>query len=496
MNPIDQIIVCVYVLAMVAVGIACRGRQESVDDYFTTRGGMSGFWGTLLVGLSLAATLFSGTSFIAFPSITFDYGLRTLVFLATFPACYFVLRYWFLPRYLTAGYTHPYDVVEESFGRPVRITASWIFVLLRLGWMATLIYAPSLLILAAFHLPESWTWPVILIVGILSTIYTVFGGIRGVIVTDAIQMLVIMAGIATSVGFIFYKLDLPLPEITATLSASNHLEWADLSLSPKAPFTLAAILIGVSIANLASYVGDQMSLQRYLATGTVKAASRSFLINICGASIVIFLLFLVGMSLVVWFAHHPVPELLNADGKMMSDKVFPYFVSYHLPTGLSGLLIAAILAATMSSLTSGINAVSGALCGDILSSRLARLKPRGQLAVARWLSVVIGLFATVAAGFVPLLGTFYEATQLLLGLFAGPLLACVILSVLKVSAPAWSILAGMIVGVAAGAIAWGLEFYSLWTSPVTFSATILVAAIGWSLFPTTSTSPPSRQITP
>lgn len=486
MHPIDQIIVCLYVLAMVVIGIACRGRQETMDDYFTAGGGMGGFWGTLLVGLSLAATLFSGTSFIAFPSITFEYGLRTLAFLATFPACYFILRYWFLPRYLSAGYTHPYDVIEERFGRPVRITASWMFVFLRLGWMATLIYAPSLLILAAFHLPDTWTWPIVLIVGALSTVYTVFGGIRGVIVTDAIQMIIIMVGIATSVAFIFWKLGLPFSEITTTLSSSGHLKWADLSLSPKEPFTLAAILIGVTIANLGNYIADQMSLQRYLATGTVKDASRSFLINICGAAVVVFLLFLVGMSLVVWFAHHPAPELLKPDGKMMSDKVFPYFVSRYLPTGLSGLLIAAILAATMSSLTSGINAVSGALSGDILSSWFQTRSTSRQLAAARWLSVFIGLFATVAAVFVPVLGTFYDASQLLLGLFAGPLLACVTLSMFETRVPSRSLLVGMLAGVVAGGGAQILEFYSLWTFPITFGTAIFIALVGRLLFPTLS----------
>ena len=493
MHPVDQAIVYLYILAMVAVGIACRGRQETVDDYFTARGGMGGFLGTLLVGLSLAATLFSGTTFITFPSITFDYGLRVLVFLASFPACYFVLRYWFLPRYLGAGYTHPYDVVEASFGRPVRLTASWMFIFLRLSWMATLIYAPTLLLLAAFHLPDTWTWPVVLTVGILSTIYTVLGGIRGVIVTDAIQMIVIMIGIAGTVGFIFWKLDLPLSGITTTLASSGHLEWANLSLSPKEPFTLAAILIGVTIANLGSYLGDQMSLQRYLATGTVKDASRSFLINICCACVVVFLLFLVGMSLVAWFAHHPAAELLNAEGKMMSDKVFPYFVSHYLPTGLSGLLIAAILAATMSSLTSGINAVSGAFCGDILSSRLEKLPPSGQLTVARWLSLFIGLFASIAAGFVPLLGGFYDATQILLGLFAGPLLACVVLSMLKTRVPAWSVLVGMLAGVGAGAGALTLGFYSLWTFPVTFGTALLIALISRLCFPA-SPDIPDRQI--
>lgn len=495
MRPLDQLIICIYVTAMVAVGIACRGRQETVADYFSARGGMGGFWGTLLVGLSLAATLFSGTSFIAFPSITFEHGLKVLMFLATLPACYFVLRYWFLPKFLSAGYTHPYDIIEESFGRPVRLTASWMFVLLRLGWMATLIYAPSLLILAAFHLPDSWTWPVILIVGLVSTIYTAFGGIRGVIVTDAIQMVIIMIGIAASVGFIYWKLNLSLSEITETLSAQGQLQWADLSLDPRTPFSLIAILIGVSIGNFSNYIGDQMSLQRYLATGTVKDSSRSFLINICGAAMVIFLLFLVGMSLSVWFAHHPSPELLDAEGKMMADKVFPYFVSHHLPSGLSGLLIAAILAATMSSLTSGINAVAGALSGDIFSSRLKDLPARKQLFLARWSSIGIGVFATCAAGLVPLLGTFYDATQLLLGLFSGPLLACIVLAMLKTRVPNWSVLIGMLVGVGAGACSKSLEFHSLWIFPATFGGALLVPLVCGRIFASLREANPSSPST-
>lgn len=462
---------------MVAVGIACRGPQENSDDYFTTRGAMSGRWGSILVGLSLAATLFSGSSFVAYPSITFEYGLRILAVLATLPACYFILRFWFLPRFLSAGHTHPYDLIEDRFGRGVRLTASWMFVLLRLGWMATLIYAPTLLILAAFHLSMTWMWPIILVTGLISTFYTVFGGIRGVIITDAIQMVVIMVGIAACVGFIFWRLALPLPEILAGLESSGHLVRADLSLDPTRPFTLAAILIGVSVSNLGSYLADQMSLQRYLATGTVAASARSFLINIIGAALVVSLLFLVGMALVAWFARHPTPELMSPSGQFMADRVFPHFVANHLPVGLSGLLIAAILAATMSSLTSGINALSGALSGDIFRAPLAKMSARKQLRIARFSSFGIGILATIAAGFVPLLGSFYEMTQILLGLFVGPLLACVILSSVRTLVPAWSMLVGMLFGVLAGAIVIQMNVHALWVSPTTFTVAILIPLV-------------------
>ena len=193
MTFIDSSIIFIYIAAIVTVGIRYRGRQDNINDYFTAQRGFGGVIGTVVVGLSLGATFFSALSFVAFPSVIYTYGITALTALAGYPAAYLALRFWFLPRYLAHAQNSPYDIVEHRFGRTTRLTASAMFVLLRLCWMAALIYAPALVVMACCNLGAEWFWPLILVIGLSSTVYTVIGGIRGVIITDAIQFLIIMA---------------------------------------------------------------------------------------------------------------------------------------------------------------------------------------------------------------------------------------------------------------------------------------------------------------
>ena len=143
------------------------------------------FSASILVGMSIAATLFSGISFLGYPSVVYKHGIMLMLMLVPFPICWVILRYWFLPRYLRIKSDDPYGFIEINLGKDVRNTAAVMFALLRIGWMAALIYAPTIAIMAAARLNSSWFWPLVLIIGISSSLYTALGGIRGVIITDA-----------------------------------------------------------------------------------------------------------------------------------------------------------------------------------------------------------------------------------------------------------------------------------------------------------------------
>ncbi|HEX7009838.1 MAG TPA: hypothetical protein VF184_07645, partial [Phycisphaeraceae bacterium] len=133
LGPLDWIIIAVYLILTIAVGILARGRQHSAEDYFTAKGGFSGVLGSILVGLSLAATLFSGISLLAFPSLVYEHGLRILGIIVTLPIAWAVLAWFFLPRYMADDWSHPYEVVEACYGRSVRRLTATLFILMRLG---------------------------------------------------------------------------------------------------------------------------------------------------------------------------------------------------------------------------------------------------------------------------------------------------------------------------------------------------------------------------
>jgi Na+/proline symporter len=426
MTLLDGAIILVYMAVVVTAGLLSRGRQASGEDYFTAGGAMQGFLGTAIVGLSVAATFFSGITFVALPSVIISDGLKVLLVFGALVPSLFIVSYWFIPRYMAFGGLHPYAIVAVRLGGTVRAATSVLFILLRVGWMAALIYAPTIVILAMLGLGAEWTWPVILIVGLSATAYSCFAGLRGVMVTDAIQMLVIIGSLLLAVLIGLSRLPFDPSGWWHILAAEGKLAPPSFTLDFTERFTVWGVLIGISVSNLAMYMGDQMSLQRYLAMGTARAAQRAFFCNLGGVMGVLSMLFGIGIVVLLWHAYHP--ELPMVDS---ADSVFPAFVATILPPGLSGLMVAAILAATMSSISSGINALAGAVTIDFIQPARPAAPPGYFLVVGRWLSAGIGAVSTVGAGLAARLGTIYDVSQAILGVFLGPILGVLVLALLN-----------------------------------------------------------------
>lgn len=476
MSPIDITIIFVYLAATLGIGIAYRGKQENAEDFFTAGGGMKSQFQTIIVGFSIAATLFSGISFVMYPATVFKTGIPVLFVLVSFPIGWVVLRYWFLPHFLSLGVKHPYDVIERKFGPNVRTINAVLYTGQRIGWMAILIYAPTLAILAATGLDEKWTWPIIILIGIGSTIYTAIGGIRGVIITDAMQFVVIALGVAMTVIFILFKLPVSMGEIIGDLKTEGAFD-LNFSWNPKVELGVWGVILGATASNIANWTSDQMSLQRYLANGDAKSACKSTVSNLIGSFFVVLLLGCVGLALAAWFHYNPDPLLPMKDGEVISDKVFPYFISKNLPIGASGFLLAAILAATISSMTSGVNTLASTITFDFRLRYGGPLTPQEQLKFGRITSIVVGIVSTIIAGVVGNLGTIFEMAQLILGLFAGPIFVCVLLSITKLKVHRIAMGLAMVAGFGSGIVVKQLGWYSMWTPVVTFLATLTTAIV-------------------
>jgi Na+/proline symporter len=312
-------------------------------------------------------------------------------------------------------------------------------------------------------------------------------------------MLVIILGVTATIASAWWQLPVPADVAWSSLKRSGRLDLLNFSLDPKAALTVWSVVFGVTVGNLTNYIGDQMSLQRYLATGDVKAASRSFLVNVIGVVAVVALLTVVGLSLFVYYAHAG-----DTTVPAKPDQVFPHFVATRLPVGVAGLLLAALLAAT--SIPSGINTLAAVLTLDF-HARIAGLRQgendrsksavnnappdpvegsmiplndthSDERALATWgkfYSLVIGLAATGAAGVVSSLGTLFELSQIILGVFAGPLLSCIVVAVGGWRCSGRAMVAGMLLGWAAGV---GVAFSgaaALWVAPVSATTTLIVA---------------------
>ena len=473
MHWIDLAIMAAYILGCVVAGLLARGkRRDDAEDYFTAGGRLNNWFSTIVVGLSIAGTFFSGISFISYPSVVYSSGivLPVVGLAVSMPISYLVLRYWFLPRYLSAGWKYPYDVLEARFGPATRTVAASLYILMRVGWMAAMIYAPTIAIMTMGNLDKRWFWPIVLITGLTNTAYTVFSGIRGVIVTEAIQMLVIMLGVSATIASAWWQLPVPMHEAWAGLRDSGRVDVMKFSLDPKQALTVWTVVCGVTVANLCNYIGDQMSLQRYLATGDVKAASRSFAVNFIGVVIVVALLTTVGLSLAVFYAHVTDPALPQS-----ADEVFPHFVATRLPVGVAGLLLAALLAAT--SIPSGINTLAAVATLDFHARFAREMNEAKQAWWGRAYSLIIGLAATLAAGAVSALGTLFDLSQIILGVFAGPLLTCIVIAVGGWRCPGWRMVIAMLIGWAAGVSVTFSGAAALWVAPVSALVTLVIAAV-------------------
>lgn len=472
LHILDLVIIVTFLLITITIGIVAGGRQRGAAEYFTANGHMRSFFQSILVGLSLAAALFSGISLLMYPSVVFSSGITVLLGLICFPLTWLVLRYWFLPRFLNNQVKKPYDIIENKLGPNIRTLAAVMYLLLRVGWMATLIYAPTLAILAATGLGQNWFLPIVLIIGVSVTVYTCLGGIKGIIFADALQFMVIIVGILFMVIFILVKLPASFGQILTELYQRQAF-YVDFHFDPSKLLTFWSVIIGITVANTANYMVDQMALQRYLASGNAKTANRSYLVNMFGSLSVLVLLGVVGLSLMAWYHFMP-----DANLPVKPDKVFPYFVATQLPTGFAGLILAAILAATITSVSGGINAMAATITLDLRVRLLQVDDPKKQLRFAKICSLCVGAVSTLTALFVQQLGTIFEITQTFLGLFCGPLMACMIFSVIRMRVNRKAVAAGLIGGTVMGGLVKWVGWAALWMAPTSFVFAIVVILLG------------------
>lgn len=476
MHWIDLTIMAAFLIGCMVFGFLARGKSHHAEDYFTGGGKMTGFLNTTILGLSIAGTFFSGISFIIYPSVVYAHSIILPVWglVVCMPVAFVVLRFWFLPRYLAGKWKFPYEILEDRFGPASRTVASALYILMRIGWMGAMIYAPTLAIITMCGLDPKWFWPLVLINGLANTFFTVFVGIRGVVIIEAIHMLVIAGGILATILSALYQLPVPLGTAISTLHDTGHFNIFDFSFDPRNNFTFFTIIIGVTTGNFVNYISDQMSLQRYLASGDGQSASRSFVVNIIGVTIVVSLLTLVGLTLFVFYHFSNEPGL----DKLLADQVFPHFVSTHLPIGVAGLLLAALLSA--NSLPAAINTLSSILTVDFHSRLIRKLEGPSLAFWAKVYSCLLGVAATLLAGFMPSLGrsdgrtNLFELSNLLGGMFSGPLLSVVVLATFGIRSSGAAIIPAILLGWVAGTSIHFSGIAPLWIGPGSALTTLIL----------------------
>ena len=489
-HVIDWLIVGAYLLAMALVGIYFSRRQTSLDQYLRAEQSM----GWLPVGLSLMAALNSGMDYLMQPSSTIRYGVVLVLGITSWLALYPWVAKVAFPFYHRLNFYTVYEYLEARFDVRVRTLAAVIFLFWRLGWMATAMYVPSLAINAATGGQVDLNTMTI-IVGALVTLYTMLGGIQAVIWNDVAQFCIMFGGLAATVVIVWSTVPGGLSEIWSVNAAAGKMHWWPPLVDPSTtgllphvrsffqqPMTLITLMTALIVGRMAQYTSDQVMVQRLQTTRSLKDARSAFIVNAAGDALWMIGLSFVGFALFAYFQHRPLPP------EFATDKLVPYFMSLAFPAGAVGLVIAAIMAASLSSIDSAINSCTSVAVvdlynrvwkgADVRASTMTGQDEREQVLVSRIATVFFGALGTTLACNVSRIGTLLEINAKVVNAFTGPLFGIFLLAMFSRRASSGAALvAGTLGALAAYYVAYHSSIGFMWPSTFGLAATLASGAV-------------------
>lgn len=476
LGPWDALVLIGYMLLLVGVGAYFSRRQRSPEEYFLAGRRMPWF----IVGISLVATLISTATYVSVPGEMIRYGIGFFSSMLAYPVVIPIVTRVVIPTLMRLRIHSVYEYLEKRYDGSVRSLGASAFVLSRLVWIGLILYTASFAVSTMTGLPIQ---TIILAIGAVTIVYTAAGGIRTVIWTDFLQFAVMVGGAIAVPIFVGLRTRTG-PEIWWHLfSEAGRTHVALFSLDPTVRITVGGMLLSVFFWNLCTYGADQIAVQRYLSTPSVEAARRSLWTSTLGTIALVGLLMFCGIALFAfsYFESGAPLSAFHAYIASEADRVFPHFVARELPEGLSGLLMAAVLAAAMSSLSSGINAITHVIVTDGLGRFGERPRARSGLRQERALALVVG---ALGMGIALLLAVTMRATgwnlvelmERVNHLFVGPLGVLVFAGLLstRVGKPAalagfaLALLTSFAVSFGREIIGWAASLSFMWVIPGSF----------------------------
>lgn len=408
---VDIAILVVYFLVLIGIGVYYARRERSTNDYFLG-GNRIPWWAA---GLSIFGTQLSAITFLSIPAKTYQSNWVFFLVNMTIVAVAPIIIYRYLPFFRKLNITSAYEYLEKRFSLTVRLLGGLAFLLFQFGRMGIVIFLPSLALNAVLDIN---IFLCIVLIGGLSMTYTFMGGIEADIWNDVFQVVLLLGGALLSLILIANQVDGGLGTIVSTGMEAGKFKLANLTWDITTD-ALWVVVIGSFFGNLVSYTSDQAVVQRYLTTETTRKARKSIWTNAILTVPATLIFFSVGTAL--WVFYKTRPELL--DPMSQSDDIFPWFIAQQLPPGVSGLVIAGVFAAAMSTLDSSMNSMSAVITTDFYK----RLKPdatdKQHLKVARYTTLVLGLIGISTAVYMAMLenASMWDQYLKVVGLFGGGL---------------------------------------------------------------------------
>jgi len=475
-HPVDGAIVILYLLAVLAFGLWVGRGQRTSADYFL--GSRSLPWGVLL--LSIVATETSTVTFLSLPGIPAALGgnLTFLQIAIGYIVGRLLIVYVLLPIYFRSETFTAYQVLELRFGKLSRRLTSVLFLITRNLSDALRLFLTALVLQIVLGLDLTVS---VILLGLITVIYTLVGGARSVIWNDSIQFVIYMLGAGVAFTIIIMNMPGGLPDLLKFATETGKLRLFDFDFSLSKPtMTFWSGLVGGAFLTAATHGTDQLMVQRYLSARNQTDAS----LSLAFSGIIVFLQFaiflLIGVALAGFFTQQQGPgPLASARG----DQLFAYFIVNYMPVGLAGLTLAAVFAAAMSTLSSSLNSSATAFVKDFwVPLRKGETGQHEQLRAGRKATAVFGILQVSIAALVGTIGT-TESTVFnvlkIAGFTTGPVLGLFLLAVSAPRVKQPAALSGFVIGVVGlSAIAIGTDLYWPWYAAV---GSLITWLAGWLL---------------
>ena len=377
---INWTVLIAYLVGMVLLGYYFMRREGDADDFFKG-GGRIPWWAA---GISIYATMLSAITYMAYPAKAYAtdwtyYPMLVTILLVSFP----VIKY-YLPFFRRLNVTSAYEYLERRFNATTRLMASGLFIVFMVARMALVLYLPSLALTAVTGID---LYICIVLMALVTIVYCTMGGVEAVVWGDVVQGFILVGGALFAVGYLIWGTEGGVQGFWQIGTEYNKFRLFDWSFDYRSA-TFWVIILGGIANNLISYTSDQTVIQRYLTTKDEAGARHSILLNGFMSVFVSIAFFAIGAGLFTFFKTHPAElDFTMAKG----DTIFPFFMMSQLPQGLAGLLIAAIFAATMSTISSNINSVATAFSVDFYKRFCPQATNQQTLRVARRTCIVAGV---------------------------------------------------------------------------------------------------------
>jgi SSS family transporter len=441
LNRVDFLIIGLYLAGITLFGLRFRKKQRSLRDYFLA-GRDIPWWA---IALSIVAAETSTLTIISVPGIAYDTNFTFLQLVMGYVVGRVVISFVLLPHYFRGDLYTAYELIERRFGRGLRSLTAGLFLLTRAAAEGVRVYAVSIVVAIALGTGEVTS---IAIISALTVVYTFEGGLAAVIWTDVVQTAIYVGGTLVGLVTILHLVPGGWAAIHAAAAGAGKLQVFDFSWNFWIPYTFWAGVIGGAFLTTASHGTDQLIVQRLLAARGQKQSVTALLSSGVWVFFQFALFLIVGVML---WAYYRVPSA--SFGR--ADRIYPTFIVSRMPHGISGLLIAAILAAAMSNLSAALNSLSSSSIMDFY----VRFRPLADERTKMRLSRVATLFWALLLFALAVLslnkvGRVVEVGLQIASIAYGALLGVFLLGVLTQRANQRGAMVGMVFG-------FGVEIY-LW----------------------------------